>query len=355
MRKIWAMLLLALLCTSIYTSLAIASSGDEEEEAENEGLSDSDDRDENEVEEEEAEEERKLSVEASGDRVEVESEIEKAGLENEFEILIDVEDGVRMRLKYSNETEQGENETESELEIHVKLLALVEYVDENRDGVFTLNDTVVQEMDLTELSYSLTWSRINSTDGETGYQFKIMHMQDTFNFTVIAKIFPKHAVVDDWLLKPTEMKITYVIVNFPYRNETSSLALQINAISKMEFEEETTERETKLKVKSETAEGYFSWSENATVDGVVRPVNSSITLGEEATIINLCYPRGDTTIHDPILGVDVITQALLWWKNPLAAPSTFIGLATVAILVVVALYLLEKRELKHATVLPSIS
>lgn len=313
MKKTW---LLALLCVALALSAplvrTVAANDDDEDDIEDEI--------------EEAEK-RELSVEVSATSVKIESEVKKEGMENEFNVIVETEEGISLKLEFSHEVEQNDNETEAELELKVKFLALVEYIDDG-DSRFGPEDTIIQTMDLTRLDYHLTWKYIKSADNENGYEFKVSHLGSRgFNFTVIAWVFPKHAIVDDMLIKPTETKITIAIVSFPYLNETSSLALQIRAVSKMELEEETKTEEKEVKVKSETAKGYFSWSPNATVDGLVRPVNSSITRVDEKTIINLSYSQGASIVHDPRLGVNLLlgTGGLPWIY--VAAGAAIIALA----------------------------
>jgi hypothetical protein len=314
MKKTW---LLALLCVALALSVPLVRT-----------VAANDDDDDDIDDEIEEAEKRELSVEVSATSVKIESEIKKEGMENEFNVIVETGEGIGLKLKFSHEVEQDENETEAELELKVKFLALVEYIDDGDSRFDPTKDTIIQTMDLTQLDYLLTWKSIKSADNENGYEFRVWHLGSRgFNFTVIAWVFPKHAIVDDMLIKPTETKITIIIVSFPYLNETSSLVLQISAVSKMELKEETETEEKEVNVKSETAEGYFSWSPNATVDGLVKPVNSSITRVDEETIINLSYSRGAKIVHDPRLGVSLLlgTAGVPWIY--LAAGAAIIALA----------------------------
>jgi len=107
----------------------------------------------------------------------------------------------------------------------------------------------------------------------------------------------------------------------------------------MEIEEESETKESEIKVKSETAEGYFSWENRALVDGATKPVNSSLTKEEERVLINLCYPRGTSIIHDPKLGVGILTPFLtpiLGYVFTLVTPELLVGTGIMAITITVA-------------------
>jgi len=278
---------------------------DESDERDDDDEDDEEDDDEDGIDDDrESREERKLEIETSETKAKVESEIETEDMENEIEIELSAEEGVSIELKYKNETETDEEEIEAELELKVQFLSMVEYIDSDKSGNLTGEDARVQTLDLEELSYSgPEVSTITSVDGETGYRFELIGTLDDFEFNITAVLFSSYALVDNTLVSPTETKITIGIRNFPFEDDTSALALQSKATSKMEIEKEDETTESEIKVKSAIAEGYFSWESWAIADDVNRAVNHSFTKTDHGTLINLCYPQGSTIIHDPKLGV----------------------------------------------------
>ncbi|HIE18325.1 TPA: hypothetical protein EYP75_01220 [Candidatus Bathyarchaeota archaeon] len=257
-------------------------------------------------------------VEEVEESSEVKSKIKTENMTNEFEIKFRSHEGVKIELEYKNETQIGKNETKAELELSVRFLAIVEYSDNDSSGSLTENDTIIQVIDLKELNYTRPEvANVTSTDGEKGYRFESIGTLNEFKFNITALIFPKYAMINNALVSPTETKITINITNFPFQapKGASAIALQISAVSEMEIEEESEIKEGEIKVKSETAEGYFAWENWAFIDGSIRPVNSSLTKKGEGILINLCYPRGTNIIHDPKLGVEILTPILEYVFN----------------------------------------
>jgi len=267
-------------------------------------------------------EKRELIIEREEDSVTVESEFENRTVENEYQIKFSTEEGIHLDLGFSSEI----NATEFELEIKVLFLELVEFVDKNGDGVPSAGEEV-QTIDLTSKAYSSpTVTQITSNDGKSGYEFESHLTGEAYAFQIIAEIFPTYAVVNDATVKPTEMKITIIIKDFAYE-DGGSLALLVKATSEKEMEEETDGVEKEVEVKSATAEGYFSWSTEALVDGVSKEVKSSVTNTEKGKLITLSYPNGKEIVHDPKLGVSLLSGlAGLPWVY-IAAGAAIIALA----------------------------
>ena len=297
--------------------------------------------------EKESHEKRKLEITVSDSAIKVKSEIETEDMENKFEIHFKTKDGISMKLKYKNETEWGEEEIEAKLDLKLRFLKIVEYFDNDTSGCLTENDMIVQTINLTELSYTPPEvTTINSVDGEAGYRFELIGTLDDLSFNITAVLFSTYALVDNTLVSPTETKITITITNFPFKDETgaSAIALQVNAVSKMKIEEETEMTEKKIKVKSNIADGYFSWENWAMVDEVNRIVNHSYSKVEEGTLINLCYPRGSNIVHDPKLGVAIKPPLVPTHIFTLITPELLVGTGITALTITVAAIALSRRR-----------
>ncbi|MFW6117588.1 MAG: hypothetical protein ACOC6G_03290 [Thermoproteota archaeon] len=325
------------------------------EDKDDDGDEDDDDQDGVDDEKEE-QEKRELEIESSDGTAKVESKMEREGMENEFEIYLSSEEGVSIELKYENETDQESEETEVELNLRVQFLTLVEYTDEDGSDTLTENDTVINEMGLTDLSYNPPQvTPVVSEDGETGYGFETVS-QGNFAFNITAVFFPTYAVVDSSLVTPTETKITISITDYPFEQEDSLLALQVNADSKMEIDKETETTDSEVKVTSDTANGYFSWVKWVMVDGENRTVTHSFTMSEEETLINLCYPQGTNIIHDPKLGIGIKTLVptdIFTLVTPQLIIAT--GATAIAIMAVAAILTRCKKKSSSSSIANQIS
>lgn len=333
------------------------SEDDDTDKAKEENENTNKDDDEDGVEDDtESREERELKIETSERTAKVESEIETEYMENKLEIHFKAEEGISIELKYENETETQEEEIEAELELEVRFLTMVEYIDNDQSGSLTEGDTTVQTVNLAKLEYSRPEvTAITSADNEPGYRFESVGTLNNFRFNITAVIFSTYALVDGAMVSPTETKITINITDFPFQNNTSAIALQINAVSEMEIEKETETTESEIEIKSENATGYFSWENWAIVDGV-KAVNHSFTSYEEGTLINLCYPQGKSIIHDPKLGVGIKLLPVLEYVFTLITPELVVGTGIMALAITVVATGLSrgKKPLPVAGIMPSI-
>lgn len=221
-------------------------------------------------------------------------------------------EGISLNVQYSSQV----NATQFELGLGIRFLNITEFVDKNGDGLLSPGEAL-QTIDLTKLNYSSPQvTNVSSTGGLTGYKVESHTVGQSYTFQVIAYIFPKLTVINGTTLNPTEMKITIVISNFPYTQSSSALALIISARSQAQVEQAMVHNETgsvgneeEIKIKDTTNEVYFSWLASASVDGVARPVNSTVSKTAEESLVTLTYPHGTTIVHDPKLGVSPLPVA----------------------------------------------
>jgi hypothetical protein len=292
---------------------------DEEDEDEDDDGVDDDD---------EAVNERSLQIEANEKEVQIQSKLKNGENEDSIEIEFTVTDEPEIQVEYESEF----GSTEMELSFKVKFYSLIEYNDTNLDGLYNeSDDDLVQELRLddshvgylpisyiTELVGSTTIHIINATttDGVFSLQF------------FIAEEF---VLIDGALVTPTEMKIDIGINDFPYMSDSSILALKLRLEAETEYEQdEDTEDEEGERATSEVEvevtmngfTGFFSWSENVLVDGIMKHVKASAVdiddLDSTKQKMYLNYPRGTKILHDPKIGVAGI---LLIATSPMGAPG----------------------------------
>jgi hypothetical protein len=321
-RLLAPMLMIFLLCLIFTSTLLVqgialvADDGDDDtdetEESEEEETDDKEDEDDDGIDDDlEEANEREVKIEATETEVTIESELKSEDGKNEFKIAALTDDGIELKLEYKNETEAEE----AELEFKVNFYELIEYVDENADGVYNASaDTLVKSVLLNDFK-PIDYSTGTNAEGTTVHTITISTTDDVFICQIYA--VGEFATIDGVLVTPTEIKIDLEIHNFNYDNTDSDLALNIRVESTGEHKMvEETEGEKEGYATDESGfevtmgdfSGYFSWTENVLIDGVEADVLTSPFEDAEDDDTEkkfyLNYPHGDISIiHDPSLGI----------------------------------------------------
>ncbi len=334
LKKILAPLLLALLAVSLTAAVFAHENGDVQRTGEQEN--------------EQEKMERQLNIFTSPTMILIRSKVENGTVENHFGMLFTTQhktetgfvNGIVIHVAFSHETEVGDVENEAFLHLRIAYLALTEFTDTNGNGALDDVDTVIQRIPLNKTYQPLLLSSITSEDGKNGFEVKAVTTDGLFGVT--ADIFPQIAVVDRTIVLPTATKITTMINNFPFSNPESRVALQLMATSRTVLEHETPTTEERIRVRSATAQGFFTWAPTAEVDGSTVQVASSIQrLERPRWIINLAYPQvgeSNRIVHDPILGFE-------FGATPILTGRLLIGAAIAAIAVFGVLVYLGRRQL----------
>ena len=258
---------------------------------------------------------RKLEVDTEDNKVKIESEL-KYG-ENKDEYKVEIKGEEDLRIKYEYESEAGSEESEIELEVRFK--EIVEYNDTDGDG---FNETdILATHPLEDFSYTLN-PFAESDTGENLYEINatsaISEDGGVFKVRVLAP--ENFTIIYGEQNAPTTLKIDIEILNFPYTDPDSLLALK----TKVELETSASigymeDIDENLEGVSTTIGEYtieFTWASTATVDQESDlPVGAKIFESEfeyesddedaESEIelkLYLLYPRGTHIIHDPKIG-----------------------------------------------------
>ncbi|MFW9968568.1 MAG: hypothetical protein ACFFDF_00105 [Candidatus Odinarchaeota archaeon] len=291
---------------------------------------------------------RDIEIQILADGFQVESFSRHGDLKNEIHINIGYDsEGLQIHLGYESEYD---NTTVPDFEIQLSVLfrKLIEFVDLNGDGIYTPSiDSTIQEVALTSfqpVEYSnatispdttMHYFTVNSTDGVF-----IVHMYFAEEFEI----------VNGTLITPTQAKIDIEINNFNYLNGSSQLALFTSLKSEGDYEEDHNTEDEKDGYSSHEEGvvttkgnylGYFTWKENATVDGVSKRVLSSPINIDENDIneqkIYLNYPRGTYIYHDPKVGIAVLSVS--------TSPTIIIiSVIAVSVIAVVSIYFVKRRR-----------
>lgn len=258
----------------------------------------------------EVKEKRKVSVSASEGKVEIKLKRETGEVEDAVKIVYHADEGT---MKVSHETENETTETETELK--VKFREVVEFVDTDGDGAYTPKaDRDVQRLKLDDLRWTVAApTDVTSAGGVAGKRIVgTGAFPENGTLAFVLYVYGEFAEVNGTSLRPTEVKIDILFQDFPYQANDSRLALLVKAEQEIdiEVEEEKDDGEVEgLRAVGANHSAYFKWADNATVDGVVKPVVASILESEEdgqgvERKYALAYARGASINHDPVLGVD---------------------------------------------------
>jgi hypothetical protein len=253
--------------------------------------------------------ERSLLIDQGANFVLVRANIQQGSISSHFGLWFSTAHGIVLREEFSRNSEIGDNESEANFHLMVAYVSLVEFKDVNGNGMFDNGtDTVVRVMSLRNLTYTVpTYIPITSQDGKHGIEIAANSTASATNFIfgVKADLFGQYAVVDGKVIAPTESKITTSILNFPFKSTSDMVALQVVAVSAYNIEHETSTSESTIRVRSSTAQGFYTSSLTAMVDG------KTVTIAPPSTetvryhaVISVAYPYGTSIIHDPILGID---------------------------------------------------
>ena len=265
---------------------------------------------------------REVKVEYDDDEIKLESELKTGDTKDEFQIKIKAEDKLGIKLEYESETETDETEIELEIEFKVEFKDLIEFVDTNADGLYTKDvDEEIQKYRLDDFSPIGYFPQIQP-DNSTLHYFNVSTTDGVFTAHIF--IAGEFMDLESTILTPTQVKIDLEILNFPYMNDSSQLALYTKLESEFEIEEEDVTEDELLGFASDESglqsimNGFragFSWAEFADVDGIQMPVyvTSPVDVDpdddeddhedEDDEKIYIIYPRGDHIYHDPKIGV----------------------------------------------------
>jgi hypothetical protein len=279
---------------------------------------------------------------ASGSQGQISSKIEASGMEKEYQAQIDTSQGVRIHVEFA-----AENSTAStEIEFQVAYVKLIEFTDSS--GTLTSSSTTLSSIDLTQLNYSPVVMTQGSFNGAQGYKFSTQGTQGNFTFKVVAYAFPNSANINTTSLSPSALKIVTSIVNYPYAQSRSLLALQLSTQSDRSIETSAANSNDQEISSSSGGAGsgaVFSWNGPLTVDGSAvasSNVKAVVTSqGDESKTLSLVYPHGTVIVHDPVIGLSIGGGA------PFYLQPLFLGaVAAVVVIILVGAFMMTRRGRK---------
>jgi len=262
---------------------------------------------------------RNMEMDFEGNCTRIRSEWGQDDYEDEFEIIFEIDKVPRIILNYKNNKQSSENE----LNFQVQIKELIEYSDTNRNGRYDEVDTVVNIYSFENAIFkNFTYENQTTENGEVINQVSTQTEDGIFKMNLFSS--GNFSQLGNQILSPSEVKIDFIINNYPFIEESTQLALRTTLETDHDTELNNTsfdelqgfsKNESVLDISTLNKAGFFSWAENVLVDNITKPVNSTIQSQIIETIIDneiisnkvsniyFSYPRGSNIVHDPKLGV----------------------------------------------------
>ena len=316
-------LLLFLMFSSILY-IPVSADGDNEE--------DTDEDDDGIDDEEEEINEREIQIEIDDYEAQIRSRLKTNDTKNEIEIEIetehDEEDYEDYGLEFKFMFKQDIEKEDFELKFKIIVEDIVEFIDLDSDGIYNESaDQLVQTYLLNNFK-PFDYSILND-NGTNIYTLVAETTDEVFKANVY--FVGEFVLINETLISPTEVKIDLEIYDFNYTEINSQLAMKIMLKDKIEDEDDEEDEEIEIEDETEDEKeeratdekgvrfidgdfsGFFTWVEFAYVDGVKEDVKfSPIKKDDDDKWMYLNYPRGNTIIHDPKIGVEGVLEKLGW-------------------------------------------
>ncbi|MFW9828120.1 MAG: hypothetical protein ACFFEY_11035 [Candidatus Thorarchaeota archaeon] len=302
----------------------------------------------------EDEHKRDVNVDIEDDKIQIESILQSDTGKNKLEFEIsNNSDGLSIKVGFIPNYDPLSNTSQIELEFEVTFRKLVEFVDIDSDGIF--NYLIDQEVsDLMLDDFKIPEYTIFDISLETQLHYIVFKTSDDV-FTAHIYFVEEFDIINNTLITPSETKIDIEINNYNYLNDTSQLALYTKLESEAEYEMEDETEDEKLEyAENENGAytminsfiGFFTWTENASIDGVSKNVLVSEITDDDVEPseqkMYLSYPRGINIYHDPKIGIEGLFSTTTSTSIPGYA-VLIIGIASI-IGIIGIIYTIKKKQ-----------
>ena len=261
--------------------------------------------------------------ESDGRTVKLDLSQQKAVIESESRAA---HRGDKLKIEFDNashhfllEYESEDADAKLEAEVKVELFDLIEWRDSNQNGRYDpeVASELVQKIGLGDLtpralersSVTIAGQEGVKLVGSTANPSKYPHLKLVLTLYVFGELLK----IEQAEVEPTALKFDILIEGFPFSATDTALAL--HAKSEIESEGKVSgvagSGEEAIAARVGKFTSFFSWSKTVTVDGQTKSLQPAV-LKEESksgsqnslvTELYLLYPRGNSILHDPQLGV----------------------------------------------------
>lgn len=190
-----------------------------------------------------------------------------------------------------------------------QLDALIEFIDENGNGVYEVGEPVIQRIPLRDARFGVI------SDPENESRDIVYPLGEDGRLVLRFDLGQRHG-------PQVGTKFDVIIEGFPFQEQQSLVAIGMRVQSPAGLRIAEVATEEALVGHQGTQVPYLSWEGEVFVDGAAHRVGSSVHLatGEgdraESAIVYWAYPQGAFILHDPILGVTQAVKDLLGQMTP---------------------------------------
>lgn len=247
--------------------------------------------------------------------------------EEAFEIFFTIDTAPTLQLSYIPNL----NASRGQHHFNLVVEQLIEYSDENTNGKYDDADVVVSSLVMSNTTFSnITYTNSTTPSGKTVTIIET-HTLDNL-FSIIIYLVSERTVFLNNTITHKEIKIDFKIINYPFTNQSSRLALitQVDTPFAISSEHNTYDeaqgtatQESGLNISSANHSGFFTWANNVMVDNITYPVSVTAISKKEQTFsgdnqdtysqtqVIFSYPRGEVIVHDPKIGIVDLLEGIV--------------------------------------------
>ena len=285
-------------------------------------------------------------------QAQIQSELKSGNNKNAFQFELQTHEKVEFAFSYKSSA----NNSQSEVQMKFELRRLVEFVDNTTNPNNTVNgldnmDTIVQQIDFEQLVWNMSYTT-NTVGNQTVYNIDVNATQGSMVISLTFFIATGFVNQNSHTLTPNTVKFNLQIVNFPFKQQNSLLAAEVqikNNVENRQIENDTENHkaglagpEQQLSFANNSVGAFFSWSTTYVADGVnqtvvISPVTNSNEDGVQAKMY-FNFVHANNIFWDPEVGVTLASMTT----------SSAPGFDFVGFLLVVPVIALVSRKFKSS-------
>jgi hypothetical protein len=244
-----------------------------------------------------------------------------------FEIFFSIDNAPTVQLSYIPTL----NATSGQRQFSLIVEQLIEYMDMDTNGKYDGNDVILSSFNLSNIPFTnISYTNSTSSDGKSITRIET-HTPDGI-FSIELDFVNERTSYFNTTITSKEVKIDFKIINYPFVDQTSQLALitQVKTPFMINPEQTTYDEqqgfathESGLNISSGNHGGFLTWANEVNVDNTSYPVNVAVVSETDQTFMGpnedtsthtqviFSYPHGASIIHDPKIGIIDLIQTIV--------------------------------------------